>query len=344
MKRIIMRAYHFWQRIERGIKIFPQNRKNFGYRIAWLIFKDGLVPPEKSPEYIHTIEKYVAGYLEPLVKVYQKEIYIPAEEMASAFDKVPVWCCWWQGVEKMPELVKMCNERLRQVIPPQARICMITFENYKDYVQFPDHIIQKFQDGKISMTALSDILRVALLSEYGGFWIDATVFVSGEFPSEFITRNFYTQRMYDPEKWMHEACKGRWCGFMMAGSRGNLIFRFLRDAFYQWWMDHDCVIDYVILDYFLLAAYHNIPVVKKMIDSVSDNNVDVFEMYKKLHLPYSGELLRQLTRTTVMHKLTYKIDLYKTTPDGNETLYAHLLECVNQGIEPEDHSGEYDGR
>lgn len=23
-------------------------------------------------------------------------------------EKVPVWVCWWQGEESMPELVKMC--------------------------------------------------------------------------------------------------------------------------------------------------------------------------------------------------------------------------------------------
>ena len=86
----------------------------------------------------------------------------------------------------MPELVKMCNDRLRQVLPDEAEIHMITEKNYKEYVELPDYIIQKFKTGKMSITALSDVLRVALLSEYGGFWIDSTVFVSGAFPKEFI--------------------------------------------------------------------------------------------------------------------------------------------------------------
>ena len=127
----------------------------------------------------------------------------------------------------------------------------------------------------------------------------------------------------------HEASQGRWCGVMISGSLQNIIFRFFRDALYQWWEDYDCVIDYVILDYFLLAAYHNIPVIREMVDSVPDNNTDVFEMYKVLHYPYSKQLVKKLTDTTVMHKLTYKIDLYKTTEKGEETLYAHLLNSVN---------------
>jgi hypothetical protein len=78
-------------------------------------------------------------------------------------------------------------------------------------------VIEKFEAGKMSITALSDILRVTLLAQYGGFWIDSTVFISDHFPMEFIQRDYYAQRMYDPVKWKHEACKGRWCGFLMGG-------------------------------------------------------------------------------------------------------------------------------
>lgn len=332
--RLFQRAYHFLKRITRGWKEFPLNFKNFGLKIALVIYFDGLVPPGKSQKYISTIESYVADYIKPLVNKYKEEDYTPDEKMVVAFDKVPIWCCWWQGKENMPEIVKMCNERLSQVIPENAELHMITMDNYKDYVDLPDHILSRFHEGKMSMTALSDVLRVALLSKFGGFWIDSTVFPSKDIPNEFISWPFFSQKMYDPQKWIHEACKGRWCGFMMAGSQNNIIFRFLRDAFYQWWKDFDCVIDYVILDYFLLAAYKNIPVVKQMIDAVPDNNIDVFEMYKVLHYTYSAELMNDLNENTVMHKLTYKIDLFKNGKEGEKTLYSHLLESVEKGVEP----------
>ncbi len=329
MKKLIMRGIHFAQRIIKESKAFHGHRKNFGYRVAWRIFIDGIIPPGKSVKYISTIEKYVANYLEPLIAEYQKDAYQPTPGLETTLEKVPVWCCWWQGVEKMPEIIRMCTDRLKMVLPKDVELHMITEKNYNQYVSIPDHIMQKFQQGKMSITAFSDILRVTLLSQYGGFWIDSTVLVSGEFPKEFVTQNFYAQRMFDPVKWNREACKGRWCGFMMAGSKDNIIFRFLRDAYYMWWKDYDDVIDYVILDYFLLAAYHKIPAVKEQIDAVPNNNEDVFEMYKVLHLPYSEELFANLTKRTVMHKLTYKIDLVKATNQGEDTLYMHLLKCVN---------------
>lgn len=327
---VLTRGYHFGQRIAKGLEKFPEDLKQFGIEIARIAFFDSLVPPEKGSKYIAAVEEYVEDYLESLIIEYKNKTYVPSDKLETKMDQIPVWCCWWQGVENMPELVRMCNDRLRHVLPSKAKLYMITEENYQEYVKLPEHVLKKFEEGKMSITALSDILRVALLSEYGGFWIDSTVFISGKFPEDFISNNFYAQRMYDPQKWCHEACKGRWCGFMMAGSEGNIIFQFLRDAFYKWWKDYDRVIDYVILDYFLLAAYHNIPVVQQMIDSVPDNNVDVFEMYKVLHLPYSDELFSNLTKTTVMHKLTYKIDLYKKTESGDDTLYGKLLKQVNE--------------
>ena len=101
MKRLLLRAWHLWQRIEKGIKLFPMYKRNFGFRIAWTIFIDGLVPPGKSEKYINTIEKYVSDYLRPLTEKYKRDTYIPIEKMETSFDRVPVWCCWWQGEDKM---------------------------------------------------------------------------------------------------------------------------------------------------------------------------------------------------------------------------------------------------
>lgn len=303
--------------------------KEYGFKVACVTYLDGLIPPEKHSFYIRTIERYVDRFMEPILRQYQN--WCPWQMAAPPTGKTAVWCCWWQGENQMPELVRMCNTRLRQLLPTEeAELHILTSENYRDYVELPDYIIEKFESGKMSITALSDILRVALLAQYGGFWIDATVFISDRFPLEFIRSDYYAQRMYDPVKWKHEACKGRWCGFLMGGRAGNVIFLLLRDAFYAWWKEHDSVIDYVILDYFLLAGYKNLPSIRDQVDHLPDNNPDVFEMYKVLDRPYTQELYALLTKDTNLHKLTYKIDLVKETAAGEQTLYAYLLDLVKQ--------------
>ena len=175
------------------------------------------------------------------------------------------------------------------------------------------------------MTTLSDILRFCLLSEYGGFWMDATVFFTGDFSTKFLEKSFYSQKMYDPVIWHREASKGRWAGFFMAGYAHNPIFEFGRDAFFEWWRKYDDIVDYVLIDYLILLGYKNFQQIRELIDDVPDNNQDIFEMYQVLDKPYTTELYDRLTKRNIIHKLTYKIDLKKEIADGQETLYAHLL-------------------
>ena len=114
----------------------------------------------------------------------------------------------------------------------------------------------------------------------------------------------------------------------MGGKAENVLLLLLRDAFFELWRIHDSVIDYVILDYFLLAGYKRIPAITKQIDNLPNNNPGVFDMYKVLNMPYSEILYRKLTINTNLHKLTYKMDFVKVTFEGKMTLYGYLWEQV----------------
>lgn len=326
MKRFFQRACHFLERVIRETKKFPQICSVFGWKVAKATFIDGLIPPGKSENYITTIQNYVDTYLEELVSDYKGAI---AEKKEKSFRKVPIWCCWWQGEESMPELVKMCHTRLKQVIPSErAELHLITLENYKLYVDIPEHILEKFEKGIITMTTMSDVLRFQLLERYGGYWIDSTVFFTGDIPENYLSDDFFCQRMTESKQAKREACKCNWCGFSMAGTRGNVIFRYMNDAFAKWWSDFDIIIDYVLIDYLLMTGYKCIPQIRVSINQVSNNNEDIFEMYQYLNCPYSDELYKQLTKRNVMHKLTYKMKLKKMTSDGHLTLYGYLLNEV----------------
>lgn len=328
MNRLFQRAYHLWERIVREGKVLPMRWRVFGRKVAWATFRDGLTPPGKSPKYIATIESKVDEILAPVVEKYKN---LP-DEAEPVTGKIPIWCCWWQGTQQMPEIARMCHERLKQRIPAdKAELHIITLDNYKDYVDIPQHILDKFDRKIITMTTMSDVLRFALLEKYGGYWLDATVFFTGEIPEEFFSGNFHCQRMHsDPEKVAREACKGNWCGFSMAGPKHSIVFKFMNDAFSYWWEHYDTIIDYVLIDYMLWTGFRLVPGIHATIDKVPDNNEDIFEMYQRLNEPYSPELLAELTQRNVMHKLTYKMDLYKETPEGKQTLYGFLLEQVFQ--------------
>lgn len=334
ISRLMQRAYHLWERFEREAKVYPARRRIFGTKVANATFMNGLNPAGKSPQYISAISEYVDAFLADLVEQY-KNSSMQEQQKAYKSDrcndgKIPVWCCWWQGEESMPELVRLCHARLKRVLPAdKAELHLITLDNFRQYVDIPPHILKKFEEGTVTMTTMSDVLRFHLLERYGGYWLDATVFFTGEIPKQYFSGEFYCQRMVsNTEQAIHEACGCNWCGFSMAGPKHSIVFRFMKDAFDKWWANFDTIIDYVLIDYLLLTGFRHVPAIHKIIDAVPDNNEDIFAMYGKLNQPYSEELYAELTKSNVMHKLTYKMDLQKQTENGELTLYGYLWKIV----------------
>lgn len=88
-----------------------------------------------------------------------------------------IWICWFQGLENAPELVKKCYYSMVDNLF-NHKVILITSENMNNYVQFPDYIVSKWNEGKITHTHMTDLLRLELLIKYGGVWVDATVFCS----------------------------------------------------------------------------------------------------------------------------------------------------------------------
>ena len=74
--------------------------------------------------------------------------------------------CWFQGMEHAPKMVQYCFESLKSNLRDK-RIILITEDNYKEYVQFPTYILEKYEKGCFSKTHLSDLLRLELLIKYG---------------------------------------------------------------------------------------------------------------------------------------------------------------------------------
>ncbi len=90
-------------------------------------------------------------------------------------NKLPkiIWIAWFQGLEDAPDVVRYCYASWIEK-NPDWKIILITGSNYGDYFDL-DSIVAKGLHG-ISIQQRSDILRMGLLAEYGGVWVDATCF------------------------------------------------------------------------------------------------------------------------------------------------------------------------
>lgn len=83
-----------------------------------------------------------------------------------------VWMLWFQGVSEAPFVVRKCIDSWVHK-NPDWDVIILDSGNINDYVQLdiPEEILQHLLPAH-----QADLIRLALLSKYGGIWTDATTF------------------------------------------------------------------------------------------------------------------------------------------------------------------------
>lgn len=82
-----------------------------------------------------------------------------------------IWIYWHQGVRDLPYLVRQCI-RSWELYNPAWVVRLLDKDDVKGELDLNG--LDTRQD--IGLQALTDIIRVELLSKYGGVWVDATLF------------------------------------------------------------------------------------------------------------------------------------------------------------------------
>lgn len=325
MKRLLLilqRVFSYaWQ--------IPGDTKEFGFNAAVWLWWVNVLPSQKRQRYIAFMTKWMNKCFEPVTEAfrnntYDADMHIPENHIQPK--KMPIWVCWLQGEESMPELVKLCYRQLKKNAPDYTEIHLLTLANYSRYIIISDYIIEKFEQGIIQPAHFSDILRFNLLYEYGGMWIDSTVFTCKQIDKEFFDTSFWTQKAYNKVPYKNEPSKADWCGFLLGGKQHCILFAYMRTALEKYWKKHNKAIDYIMFDYMLLTGYNNIPEIKRLIDNVEYNNECIWKMSKIINNKFDKSLYDKLTDNTSFFKLSYKAELKKYTDEGEETFYKHMLD------------------
>lgn len=323
--KILVKIKHLLQRAWLQTGDFPRNCRNFNFKVACWIWWDRVFLGIGKTHYIAAIQEYMDNFLCDLADKYRKmDLNLPAEPKVTK-----VWCCWWQGEENMREIVRVCVNSIKKATPEYVDFQLITAENYHNFIELPSYITDKFTQGHISLAHYSDILRFALLSKYGGFWIDATILVTSPIPADCFTAPYFTQRYPDASCCPKEACLGKWAGFLQCGLKENLLFQFMFEALCLWWNHFDYVIDYVMFDYILMTGYKSVSQFRVLIDGVQVNNCAIWEMERLLPAEFDAKIYSDLCNRNTFHKLARTLAPAKTT-NGQDTVYGHI--CKKYGV------------
>ncbi|MCR5347975.1 MAG: capsular polysaccharide synthesis protein, partial [Fretibacterium sp.] len=186
------------------------------------------------------ILRYLREAYAPLIARYQQEQ--PVATCPNSQAPGTIWTLWWQGEDNLPEIVKLCHASIRRHCGAHP-FKVLTQDNYQEYVTLPGCVMEKFQADAITITHLSDIIRFALLSQYGGLWLDSTVFVADRIPENVFTAEYYTvRRALTPRN--RNVAQDRWTIFVLAAQKDNLLCRFVLDFWKEYWKEQKYLIDY----------------------------------------------------------------------------------------------------
>lgn len=286
------------------------------------------VSVEDSKRIYKKRQKYIYSYL---LKRYKRVLddleYSPGIKVINA----PIWVFWWQGEDEAPELVKNCIKSVKQYAGNHP-VYIISKENYLQFTDIPRYIIEKLEDGKISLTHFSDILRMNLIAYNGGCWLDATVFCSQKITEVVFDNPIYTGR--NPGNDYKNISNWNWTGFAIAGWKSNSLFVAANAIFNAYWNENDVLIDYYLIDYVLRIVYENMPEVKSTISQIEPNNTKQMLLCQNLNRPYSVDRYKNIVAdATWLHKLSWKEKWIEKTPQGEKTMYAYWKEQVEEKYE-----------
>lgn len=234
-----------------------------------------------------------------------------------------IWVCWLQGEKSMPDVVKNCLRSIERNVPYDTEVKLITSNNLKEYVEFPDFIYQKLKSGSLTMTHFSDLIRMALLKKYGGLWIDATVFVSSQIPKEYIQCDLYSIQNLSKEERSRNPYYGGVTSFLVGGSPKCMLFDFCLSFFIEYQRRYGHLLDGHLINLCYRLAYDNFSEIRQYVDAIGVNNSNVQALYKVVNTPYTEEKWNDITENQIFHKLNWRTD-YKEEVDGKLTVYGFI--------------------
>lgn len=219
-----------------------------------------------------------------------------------------VWQCWLQGMEQRPKLVRQCMESQRRGMP-DCEFVEITEENCTQWIPLPQQIVEKWHKGIIPAALFSDILRMELLTRYGGVWMDASVLCTLDEPNNQAHHREKVEKILESEAFVMRYFRdgkvtgiGNW---LMAGRAGNELTRRTRDRLVAYWMENDATVNYYMCHAFLGMAMVECPELTARMPKGNAYPCIRMGTIQEQHA-LTPEDWKHLTHNACFHKLNYR--------------------------------------
>ena len=303
-----------------------RNDSRFSVRLAIFHMMDELCSrfgPKTAASYFSDRKhEWIMDYLREELRDVLDE-FAEDRDVGHPQENAPIWVCWWTGEETAPELVKQCIRSIRANAGTHP-VHLITKENYVQFLSIPEYILEKAEHGKIKNAHLADYIRVALLADHGGLWLDSTIFCNGPVPDDCFTISFFTCKDKIPSG--NYISRMQWTTFLLGGWQGNVFFRCLKAAFEAYWTKEESAVNYLFFDCLIALIRNRVPACGKLLAEVSANNPHRDDLQAAMNNAIPAEAWSSVIQSdTIFYKLSWRENYRETTQDGQDSIYRYFL-------------------
>lgn len=238
---------------------------------------------------------------------------LPAIDAAPSVSD-PIYLYWAQGFATAPEVVRLCHRRMLD--HAGDRVLELDDAGMNALVAVPDDIA----DRDIAPTHRSDLLRLQLLSRYGGSWLDATCLVLAD-PGPELDRLRRASGWFAFGK--RRTTLATW---LMTSTPGHELPRMLYEALLCYWRHHERLSHYFALHYIFEALTRldeRFGALWAQTPRLPFNGPFAFRW--QLAEPFDQDRFDTLLADSFVHKLTYKYEPEQALP---ETMLGQLLRTL----------------
>ena len=186
-----------------------------------------------------------------------------------------VYILWFQGECQMPLVSQICLEKLKS-LNPDINITILTSENLKQHhIDIPDYILKKHQEGLISTTILSDLIRLVLLSNNQGLYLDSTIYSIKPLPNWYFDVPFFSinsRNLFETIGNIIRFDNYEFGEVYALGGTSPLLYSMAKDIYFAYLKTHDVVPCYEFTYYIFRYLYYRCLPVREMINKLSANN------------------------------------------------------------------------
>jgi len=226
-----------------------------------------------------------------------------------------IWTCWFQGRHAAPPLVQRCFDSWERENPEWELRCLDA-TTIARYVDFSDIDLNR---QTITAASLSDILRIRLLHEFGGVWVDATLYCNR--PLDNWLPQVMSAGFFAFSAPVHGRLLSSW---FLAAEPGNEIVQEWCAAAQRYWQGRERSDDYYWFHHIAGQLVSENPQVRQQWSSVPAVSADGPHalQFLGLHRPWA-EVSHAIDWSTPVFKLTYRVN-----PEwlGATYLLGHFLE------------------